>query len=163
VSGDGGVRGLQTGWSGTMDRYATLECAARPRDAVRKKHNTTCLDAASRPCAHDQMVVYRNSSVQGGSDGARGRTNSLLALMKKPYPARSRCSIGLRSNSFGESRSRRPPRPRSGKTLVSAQLKISRKPTNSALFARHPEISVCMELRGGAGRTRTSNQTIINC
>jgi hypothetical protein len=36
-----------------------------------------------------------------------------------------------------------------------------RKPTNSALFARHRKISVCMGLRGGAERTRTSNQTII--
>ena len=33
---------------------------------------------------------------------------------------------------------------------------------NSGLFVRHLEISVCMGLRGGAGRTRTSNQTIIS-
>jgi hypothetical protein len=38
----------------------------------------------------------------------------------------------------------------------------ARKPTNSALFARHREISVYMGLRGGAGRTRTSNQTVIS-
>jgi hypothetical protein len=38
----------------------------------------------------------------------------------------------------------------------------ARKPANSALFARYREISVCMGLRGGAGRTRTSNQTIIS-
>jgi hypothetical protein len=36
------------------------------------------------------------------------------------------------------------------------------KPTNSALFARHRENSVCVGLRGGAGRTRTCNQTIIS-
>jgi hypothetical protein len=34
----------------------------------------------------------------------------------------------------------------------------ARKPTNSALFARHREISVCMGLRGGAERTRTACQ-----
>jgi len=39
----------------------------------------------------------------------------------------------------------------------------ARKPTNWAPFARHREISVCMGLRGGAGRTRTSNQPIITC
>jgi hypothetical protein len=37
-----------------------------------------------------------------------------------------------------------------------------RIPTNTALFARHREISVCMGLRGGAGRTRTSHQLIIS-
>ena len=31
-----------------------------------------------------------------------------------------------------------------------------------ALFARHREISVCVGLGGGAGRTRTSSQTIIS-
>jgi hypothetical protein len=34
--------------------------------------------------------------------------------------------------------------------------------SGQAARARHREISVCMELRGGAGRTRTSNQTIIS-
>ena len=32
------------------------------------------------------------------------------------------------------------------------------KPTNSALFARHRKISVCVGLFGGPGRTRTRNQ-----
>ena len=35
-------------------------------------------------------------------------------------------------------------------------------PTSSGLFATSREISVCTRLRGGAGRTRTSNQTIIS-
>src|SRR6516225_9623561 len=34
---------------------------------------------------------------------------------------------------------------------------------NSGRFALNWEISVCAGLRGGAGRTRTSNQTIISC
>jgi hypothetical protein len=33
---------------------------------------------------------------------------------------------------------------------------------SSGLFALNREISVCLRLRGGAGRTRTSNQTIIS-
>jgi hypothetical protein len=33
---------------------------------------------------------------------------------------------------------------------------------SSGLFALNREISVCAGLRGGAGRTRTSNQTIIS-
>jgi hypothetical protein len=37
----------------------------------------------------------------------------------------------------------------------------ARKPTNSALFARHRKNSVCMRLRGGARRTRTSDQAVI--
>jgi alkylhydroperoxidase/carboxymuconolactone decarboxylase family protein YurZ len=32
---------------------------------------------------------------------------------------------------------------------------------SSGLFATSREISVCARLRGGAGRTRTSNQTVI--
>src|SRR6516225_5247954 len=35
-------------------------------------------------------------------------------------------------------------------------------PASSGLFALNWEISVCVRLRGGAGRTRTSNQTIIS-
>jgi hypothetical protein len=46
--------------------------------------------------------------------------------------------------------------------IVSRDKVSARKPTNWAPFARHREISVCMGLRGGAGRTRTSNQTIIS-
>jgi hypothetical protein len=38
----------------------------------------------------------------------------------------------------------------------------TRKPANSGLFIMNREISVCVGLRGGAGRTRTSNQTIIS-
>jgi addiction module HigA family antidote len=34
--------------------------------------------------------------------------------------------------------------------------------SRSGLFAMNREISVCARLRGGAGRTRTSNQTIIS-
>jgi hypothetical protein len=37
----------------------------------------------------------------------------------------------------------------------------TRKPAISGHFAMNREISVCVRLRGGAGRTRTSNQTII--
>jgi hypothetical protein len=37
----------------------------------------------------------------------------------------------------------------------------ARIPANSGLFAINREISVCVRLRGGAGRTRTSNQTVI--
>jgi hypothetical protein len=37
-----------------------------------------------------------------------------------------------------------------------------RIPASSGLFAMNREISVCVRLRGGAGRTRTSNQTIIS-
>jgi hypothetical protein len=48
------------------------------------------------------------------------------------------------------------------KRPVTAETKPpARKPTNSAPFARHREISVCMGLRGGVGRTRTSNQAVI--
>ena len=36
-----------------------------------------------------------------------------------------------------------------------------RIPASSGLFATSREISVCARLRGGAGRTRTSNQTVI--
>jgi hypothetical protein len=46
--------------------------------------------------------------------------------------------------------------------IVSRDKAPARKPASSVLFARHREISVCMGLRGGAGRTRTSNQTIIS-
>jgi hypothetical protein len=45
--------------------------------------------------------------------------------------------------------------------IVSRDKGPARKPTNSALFALHPEISVGMGLRGGVGRTRTSNQADI--
>ena len=38
----------------------------------------------------------------------------------------------------------------------------NKKPANSALFATSREISVCARLRGGARRTRTSDQTIIS-
>jgi hypothetical protein len=38
----------------------------------------------------------------------------------------------------------------------------ARIPASSGLFALNREISVCVRLRGGAGRTRTSNQTIIS-
>jgi hypothetical protein len=38
----------------------------------------------------------------------------------------------------------------------------ARIPVSSGLFAPHREISVCVRLRGGAGRTRTSNQTVIS-
>ena len=38
----------------------------------------------------------------------------------------------------------------------------TRKPPNSGLFTMNREISVCVGLRGGAERTRTSNQTIIS-
>jgi glycogen debranching enzyme len=37
----------------------------------------------------------------------------------------------------------------------------ARIPTDSGLFVINWEISVCARLRGGAGRTRTSNQTVI--
>src|SRR6516164_4607663 len=35
-------------------------------------------------------------------------------------------------------------------------------PAGSGLFALNWEISVCVRLRGGAGSTRTSNQTIVS-
>ena len=38
----------------------------------------------------------------------------------------------------------------------------ARIPASSGLFTSNREISVCLRLRGGAGRTRTSNQTIIS-
>jgi hypothetical protein len=38
----------------------------------------------------------------------------------------------------------------------------SKNRTSSRLFAPNREISVCVRLRGGAGRTRTTNQTIIS-
>jgi hypothetical protein len=37
----------------------------------------------------------------------------------------------------------------------------ARIPASSGLFALKREISVCVGLRGGAGRTRTSNQSVI--
>src|SRR6202040_1195396 len=37
----------------------------------------------------------------------------------------------------------------------------TRTPASSGLFATSREISACTRLRGGAGRTRTSNQTVI--
>jgi hypothetical protein len=61
---------------------------------------------------------------------------------------------------FAGQRQRRPKGP-SHSTDVSRDKGPARKPTNSALFARHREISVCMGLRGGVGRTRTSNQAVI--
>jgi hypothetical protein len=38
----------------------------------------------------------------------------------------------------------------------------ARIPASSGLFATSREISVCTRLRGGAGRTRTSNQAVIS-
>ena len=41
-------------------------------------------------------------------------------------------------------------------------LLVARTPAKSGLLARKRQISFCIRLRGGAGRTRTSNQTIIS-
>ena len=46
-------------------------------------------------------------------------------------------------------------RPVTFNRFVSRDKVPARKPTLSALFARHQEISVCMGLRGGAGRCPT--------
>jgi hypothetical protein len=53
--------------------------------------------------------------------------------------------------------------PRMSKAVIHGDTKPpARKPTNSAPFARHREISVCKGLRGGAERTRTSNQAVMS-
>jgi hypothetical protein len=45
--------------------------------------------------------------------------------------------------------------------IVNRDKEPARKSTNPALFAHKREISVCMGLRGGPGRTRTSNQAVM--
>jgi hypothetical protein len=55
--------------------------------------------------------------------------------------------------------------PETGPAIQSADCRDkmrARIAASSGLFALNREISVCVRLRGGAGRTRTSNQTIIS-
>jgi hypothetical protein len=96
----------------------------------------------------------------GGQGPVRGTT-----LARRDDPIRTslrHCRSLFPGNGILRGRDSGVEKARHIQPIVSRDKAPVRKPTNSALFARHREISVCMGLRGGAGRTRTSNQTIIS-
>ena len=74
-----------------------------------------------------------------------------LRLCRSLFPGNG--NLKGRDNGVEKARQKQP--------IVSRDKARARNPARPALFARHREISVCMGLRGGVGRTRTSNQAIM--
>ena len=80
-----------------------------------------------------------------------------------------RCSFitqaGAR-NGFAEPRDRAPnsglSRPQPAAETASLPFEPAKMPANCGLFGRDQERPVGIELRGGAGRTQTSNQTVMS-
>jgi hypothetical protein len=125
------------------------------------------------------MKVVNDLSQKGYLHTVRGRNGGIrlmrgAALGLAHLPCCTRCTISFSNEFLRHCRSLFPgngilrrrdsgvEKARHVQLIVSRDKAPARKPTNSALFARHREISVCMRLRGGAERTRTANQTIIS-
>ena len=62
---------------------------------------------------------------------------------------------------FWAAETKAPKGPLKSNRQIAATKRVQESPANSGLFALNREISVCVRLRGGAGRPRTSNQTVI--
>ena len=94
-------------------------------------------------------------------------------------PANTRCSVcrfdpgGLHvqlpagaRNGFAEPRDRQPKptlsRPQPAAETARPAFEPAEMPANCGPFVRDRETSVCIGLRGGAGRTQTSNQTVMS-
>src|SRR5262245_65783327 len=78
------------------------------------------------------------------------RTESLTAPSHAP------------GNGFWIARDRRPRTASEAVLLPCRDCKPALRPAKPRVFVKPREISVSVGLRGGAGRTRTSNQTIMN-
>jgi hypothetical protein len=109
--------------------------------------------------------VKLKSSIKFWAQTASGwsRQHHMLGLLRRNrHSNRVSASCGLRFRETGF-RSQRKMRRNHLPTVTMPSLRTNRRtdPANSGLFVLFQEISGSIRLRGGPGRTRTSNQTVI--
>jgi hypothetical protein len=89
-----------------------------------------------------------------------------IVLGSRPEQAFERVSdnvsLRFRETGFCGTETTRSKPARHIQLIVSRDKVPPRNPANSGLFIGDREISVCMRLRGGAERTRTSNQAVMS-
>jgi hypothetical protein len=114
-------------------------------------------------CAHRQ----RSSWVLPASPTClrNGRGNASCSAFHPTDPAFEPCLHQRRSpppgNAILRGRDKGPERPLEIQSTDCGDKIHARIAASSGLFATNREISVCARLRGGVGRTRTSNQAVI--
>src|SRR2546428_7299595 len=112
-------------------------------------------------------------------DCLAGSASRVCAMLRPGGRANTRCSVcgsdparcsfitqaGAR-NGFADPRDREPnsgvSRPQPTAETASLPFEPAKMPANCGLFGRDQERPVGIELRGGAGRTRTFNQTVMS-
>jgi hypothetical protein len=77
-------------------------------------------------------------------------------------PSLSNVSLRFPGNAIFRPETRAPKRPLKAKCLIPETKRPEYKAAKRGHFAILQEISVCMGMRGGAGRTRTSNQAVMS-
>jgi len=107
-----------------------------------------------------EILAAANCGAKGSQPRGLTRYNSAA----RPTPADSfrQCRSPFPGNGILRGRDNGVEKARHIQSIVSRDKTPARNAANSAPYARHREISVCRGLRGGPGRTRTANQTIIS-